>query len=66
VRRVKLKKGVKKMRHVYVVGVGMTKWGVYPDKEWYDLGSEAMLNALDDAQLEWKDIQAVFAGSVYQ
>ncbi|HDM78524.1 MAG TPA: thiolase family protein [Deltaproteobacteria bacterium] len=54
------------MRHVYVVGVGMTKWGVYPDKEWYDLGSEAMLNALDDAQLEWKDIQAVFAGSVYQ
>jgi len=54
------------MREVVVAGIGLTKWGVHPDKECYDLGSEAILSALDDAEMEWKDIQAAFCGSVYQ
>lgn len=54
------------MREVVVAGAGLTKWGVYPDQEWYDFGSEAIFNALKDAELEWRNIQAAFCGSVYQ
>jgi acetyl-CoA acetyltransferase len=59
-------KPVNQMREVLVAGVGTTKWGVFPEKKWYDLGSEAIHKALGDAGLEWRDIQAVFSGSVYQ
>jgi acetyl-CoA acetyltransferase len=62
---------MKKMREVFVAGIGMTKFDVYdgqkgrPAKEFYDLGSEAILQALKDAGMEWKDIQEAFCGSVY-
>jgi len=59
-------KSINQMREVVVAGIGLTKWGVYPDQEWYDFGSEAIFNALKDAEMEWKDIQAAFCGSVYQ
>ena len=59
-------KSISEMKEVNVAGIGITKWGFYPDKESYDFGSEAIFNALDDAGMEWKDIQAVFCGSVYQ
>jgi len=54
------------MREVVVAGIGLTKWGVYADRECYDFGSDAIFNALEDADMEWKDIQAAFCGSVYQ
>ena len=54
------------VRDVFVAGIGLTKWGVYPDKESYDHGSEAIMETLRDADMEWKDIQAAFCGSVYQ
>jgi acetyl-CoA acetyltransferase len=54
------------MREVVVAGIGLTKWGVCPDREVYELGSEAILKVLADAEMEWKDIQAAFCGSVYQ
>lgn len=54
------------MREVAVAGVGMTKFARYEDKESYDLGREAIIKALDDADMEWKNIQAAFCGSVYQ
>mgnify|MGYP001150828285 CR=1 FL=1 len=62
---------MKKMREVMVAGVGLTRFDSYdgqqgrPFKEFYDLGSEAILNALKDAGMEWKEIQAAFCGSVY-
>ena len=59
-------KQLTEMRKVYVAGIGSTRWGVYPDQEYYDLGSEAIFNALKDADMEWTDIQAAFCGSVYQ
>ncbi|MFH1350356.1 MAG: hypothetical protein ABII26_05410, partial [Pseudomonadota bacterium] len=59
-------KEINQMRDVFVAGIGLTRWGVYPDKECYDFGSEAIFKALDDAGMEWKDIQAAFCGSVYQ
>ena len=54
------------MREVVVGGIGLTKWGFYPAQESYDFGSEAIFNVLEDAEMEWKDIQAAFCGSVYQ
>ena len=57
---------INQMREVVVAGIGLTVWGVYPDQECYDFGSEAIFNALEDAEMEWKDVQAAFCGSVYQ
>ena len=59
-------KSINEMREVVVAGVGLTQWGFYPDQECYDFGSEAIFNVLKDAEMEWKDIQAAFCGSVYQ
>ena len=59
-------KSMDELREVVVAGIGITKWGYYPDQEAYDYGSEAIFNALNDAEMEWSDIQAAFCGSVYQ
>ena len=54
------------MREVAVAGIGLVRWKRYGDQEIYDFGSEAILNALKDAGMEWKEMQAAFCGSVYQ
>lgn len=54
------------MKDVAVAGIGLVRWKRYLDQEIYDFGSEAILNALKDAGMEWKEIQAAFCGSVYQ
>ena len=58
-------KNLSEMREVCVAGMGIIPWKVY-DKEYYDFGSEALLNALEDAEMDWNEIQAAFCGSVYQ
>jgi acetyl-CoA acetyltransferase len=57
---------MKALREVVIAGVGITKFGVFPDQEWYDFGSEAVLSALKDSGMEFKDIQIAFTGSCYQ
>jgi acetyl-CoA acetyltransferase len=52
------------MREVCVLGVGIHKFGRFPDKDLGDLGREAILMALDDAGCSPKDIQAGFGGRV--
>lgn len=59
-------KDINAMREVVVAGSGLIQWGVYPELEHYDFGSEAVFNALKDAEMEWTDIQTAFVGSVYQ
>ena len=39
------------MRDVYVLGVGMIKFGRYPDKDVPQLGAEAAVLALKDADI---------------
>ncbi len=63
---------MKQGREVAVAGVGLTRFNSYdgknaerPVKDFYDLGSEAIINALDNAQMSWKEIEAAFCGSVY-
>ncbi len=62
---------MKNAREVVIAGVGLTRFNSYdgrkgrPKKEFYDLGSEAILKALSHADMEWKEIQAAFCGNVY-
>jgi acetyl-CoA acyltransferase len=55
---------VKPARDVYIVGVGMIKYGRYPDKTVIDLATEAVIAALKDANLTMKDIQMVGSGNL--
>ena len=57
---------MKNLREVVISGVGLTKFGVYPDAEWYDFGSDAVFMALKDAGIDFKDVQIAFTGSCYQ
>jgi acetyl-CoA acetyltransferase len=59
-------KSLSEMRPVYIGGMGITQWGYFKDVQCHDIGAEAVRSSLKDADMEWKDIQAVFCGSVYQ
>ena len=49
---------------VVVLGVGLHPFGRFPEKTIEDLGREAGLAALDEAGIEFKDVQAGFLGRV--
>ena len=51
---------------VFIVGTGMIKFGRYPDRKISELGAEAALDALDDAGLSMRDMQALFSGNLLQ
>ena len=54
------------MRNVYVLGVGMVKFGRYPEREVHELAAEAALLALDDAGMSIQDIQFLASGNLFQ
>jgi acetyl-CoA acetyltransferase len=54
------------MREVAVIGVAMTKFGRFPESTVHDLGREAIVDALKDAGMDIKQVQAIYAGSQYQ
>ncbi len=53
------------MREIVILGVGMHKFGRFPEKTYWEMGRVATVNALEDAGVEWKDIQALYAGSMF-
>lgn len=53
------------MRNVYVLGVGMVKCGRYTEKIEIK-AAEACMNALQDAGLKFRDVQAAYAAHVMQ
>ena len=53
------------MREVVVLGVGLHKFGRYPDKTIQDLARVAILDAFSDAGVTFKDIEEVYCGRVY-
>jgi len=50
---------------VAVAGVGMKRFGFYPDTSVHDLACAAALAALDDAGLTFADIDAVYVGHIF-
>lgn len=49
------------MESVIVAGVGMHAWGKFPNKSFVDLGVCAVLEALADAGIQWKQVQSLHA-----
>ncbi len=45
-----------------VAGVGMVRFGRHPDRSLSDLGTEAILTALEDAGLAWRDVGIMYCG----
>ncbi|TDJ31681.1 MAG: thiolase family protein [Gammaproteobacteria bacterium] len=54
------------MTDAYVVGVDMIKFGRFPEKTVPQIGSEAILMALDDCGLTIHDMQALYCGNLGQ
>jgi acetyl-CoA C-acetyltransferase len=52
------------MRDVVIAGVGMHRFGRWGDKTDLTMGAEAIFEALEDANMEWNDIQAAACGKV--
>jgi acetyl-CoA acetyltransferase len=52
------------MREVCIVGVGLHKFGRWPDKSIGSIGREAIQAALEDAGANFRDIQAGWSGRV--
>ncbi len=51
------------MRDVYVLGVGAHPWGKFPGKPLLQMLLEATTSALEDAQVEWSNIEGIAASS---
>ncbi len=54
------------MRDVAIIGIGGMKFGKYPNVSITDLGVQACLAALKDANVKPKDIQLAYAGNLAQ
>ena len=54
------------MRDVAIIGVGMIKFGRYPEKTVPELAAQAALLALKDAGADMKDIELMASGNLYQ
>ncbi len=52
------------MRDVVVIGAGLHRYGVYPEKTTVDMGTEAISLALKDAGMAWEDVEAAYCGTV--
>jgi acetyl-CoA acyltransferase len=51
------------MREVSIIGVGMTRFGKFLERSLQDLGREAAWNAIEDANVNVKDIEVVYVGN---
>lgn len=51
------------MREVVVIGAGIHRYGVFPEKAIEDIGAEAIKNALEDANMEWTEIETAYCGT---
>lgn len=54
------------MSNAYVIGIGVTKFGRHPDRAVESLAAEAILEAVHDAGIEWKQVQQLYAAHVNQ
>ena len=48
------------MRDVVILGTGMTRFGRFPERSVAKIGAEAVLEALKDAHISWKDVPILY------
>src|SRR3990172_10764545 len=53
------------MARAMIVGVGMTAFGRHPDTHYTDLAVDAIEDALEDANMDFRDVQRAFCSRVY-
>lgn len=53
------------MREIAIIGAGIHKFGRFDGKTYVQIGQEATLDALRDANLRWQDIQAAYVSDQY-
>lgn len=53
------------MREVAIIGVGIHKFGRFPDETYIDIGQAAVRDALRDAGVRWDQIQAAVVSEQY-
>lgn len=53
------------MEQVGIAGVGMVRFGFYPDRHVNELARDAALLALDDAGISFADVDAVYVGHIF-
>lgn len=53
------------MRDVHIIGVGMIRFGKYPNRTPEELARDAILDALKDCGVDRKAIQSAYLGSLY-
>ena len=51
------------MRPVYILGVGAHRWGKFPDRPQLQLAIDALTASLDDAGLNWNELEGLVAAS---
>lgn len=51
---------------VFIVGVGMTRFGKQPERDTVELGAEAVRGAVEDAGLDPRRIEGSYCGHVFQ
>lgn len=51
------------MREVVVLGAGLHRYGVFPEKPYVSMAVEACQRALDDAEMRWQSVEAGYCGS---
>lgn len=52
------------MREVVVLGAGLHRYGIFPEKSFVFMGAEACQHALEDAEVQWQDIEVGYCGSL--
>ena len=50
------------MRDVYIIGTGISPWQGWSETNFSDFGTVAVDNAMTDAGIEWKQIEAIMSG----
>ena len=53
------------MRETVIIGAGIHKFGRFDNESYIQIGQEAARNALKDAGVAWKDIQAAYVSTQY-
>jgi len=53
----------KAAREVAIVGMGLIPWGIYKEKSMSEMGVEAVVAALKNANMNWREIETIACGS---
>jgi acetyl-CoA acetyltransferase len=60
-----MKKTLRQMRPVYVVGIGLHRYQRMSDTPYVTLGLAAVREALNDARIEWRSVESAYTGTAF-